>query len=201
MARSRDLSLVNRDEQIIAAVSEGKRSYADISREFGVSKARVSQIVQRYYEDLPDDGTRDLQRAKMEHAQEIVLAIMNGPGKRVVSPGGSPVFERNDDGTINYEKPLYDEEIKIKAALAGVTISERLARSFGLDRPKQKQKDESDEFDSAMEYMNQLIKQNKELQERLELHEISASHPEQPELYEAEVIETGKDDQASPEAA
>jgi len=180
--RTRDVALVNRDAEIVGMVRDGGHNYQEISEKFGISKARISQIVSRYYEEIPDDGSRDIQRAKLERAQEVVLGIMNGPGKRVVSPGGSPVFERFPDGTIDYNKPLYDEEIKIKAALAGATISERLARSYGLDRPRQKQKDESTEFDQAMEYVKELAKQNKDLQERLSLHEDTG-------VYEAEVIE------------
>jgi hypothetical protein len=192
MPRTRDLSLVNRDAEIIAMVAEGKYSYAQVSEKFGVSKARISQIVQRYYEELPDDGSRDVQRAKLEKAQEMMFAIMTGPGKRVVSPGGSPVFERFPDGTIDYDHPLYDEEIRIKAALAGVTIAERLAKSFAWDRPKQKEKDESSEYAEALAYMHDLADKNKEKDKQLELlqqrlEEIEGSQ----DIVEAEVVEDG----------
>lgn len=170
-------------------VAEGKHSYARISEQFGVSKARISQIVQRYYEELPDDGSRDLQRAKLEEAQRMMFAIMTGPGKRVVSPGGSPVFERFADGTIDYDRPLYDEEIRIKAALAGVTISERLAKSFAWDRPKQKEKDESGEFAEAMAYLETLSKENKEKDRRLELlQERLAEIEGDKDIVEAEIV-------------
>lgn len=189
MPRTRDLSLVNRDAEIIAMVAEGKNSYAQISEKFGVSKARISQIVQRYYEELPDDGSRDLQRAKLEKAQEMMFAIMTGPGKRVVSPGGSPVFERFPDGTIDYDHPLYDEEIRIKAALAGVTIAERLAKSFAWDRPKAKEKDESDDVKAMMDYVEQLARQNKELASQAEVLQEQLARHENTDVVEAEIIE------------
>jgi len=190
MARTRDVSLIDRDARIVAAVAEGKRSYQEISEEFGVSKARVAQIVKRFYEELPDEDARHAQRAKLEEAQRVMFEIMRGKGKRVVSPGGSPVFERNDDGTINYDAPLYDEEIRIKAALAATTIGERLARSGAWDLAKQKQKDESPEFAEAMAYLETLSKENKDKQHQLELLQERLAQIEAGEdVVEAEVIE------------
>lgn len=186
-------------------VAEGKNSYAQISDKFGVSKARISQIIQRYYEELPDDGSRDLQRAKLEKAQEMMFAIMTGPGKRVVSPGGSPVFERFDDGTIDYSKPLYDEEIRIKAALAGVTIAERLAKSFAWDRPKQLQKDESSEYATAMAYVEEISQKNKDGQQQLELLaeqnrqlQERLTEREDKDIVEAEIVEPAEIENQDP---
>lgn len=183
MPRTRDVSLIDRDARIVARVAEGKYSYQQIAEEFGVSKARIAQIVKRFYEELPDEDARFAQRAKMERLQEEMFEIATGPGKRMVSPGGSPIFERNDDGTINYDKPLYDDGDRIKAALAAVTIGERLARSGAWDQAKQKQKDESEDVKAMMEYVQGLAAKNKELQDQLALQEEAIT-------YEVEVIES-----------
>lgn len=176
-------------------VAEGKYSYQQISDTFGLSKARVAQIVARFYEELPDDGARHAQRAKLEEAQRVMFEIMRGPGKRVVSPGGTAVFEKNPDGTLNFGKPLYDEEIRIKAALAATTIGERLSRSGAWDLAKQKQKDESPEFAEAMSYLETLSKQNKDKDEQLELLQERLRQIEANEdVVEAEIIEDHPED-------
>lgn len=170
-------------------VGEGRHSYAEIAEKHGISKARISQVIQRYYEELPDDGSRDLQRAKLEKAQEVVSAIMNGPGKPVVSPGGKQVFETDPDGNILWGKPLYDQEIKIKAALAVVTISERLSRAYALDRPKAKERDESSEYAQAMAYVEQISKQNKELTAQAEIMASQLAEHENHDVVDAEIVE------------
>lgn len=180
-------------------VSEGKHSYAEIGEKYGVSKARISQILQRYYEELPDDGSRDIQRAKLEKLQEEMFAIALGPGKPMVSPGGKQVFQTDEDGNILYGKPLYDQELKIKGALAAVTISERLAKSNAWDKRKPTEKDESSEYANAMEYVESLAKQNRELESQKEILAAKlADHEDNQDVVEAEIIE---DEENPPPAA
>lgn len=164
-------------------VAEGHKLEV-IADTFGISKARVSQINQEYHEDVTDDAYRELQRNELEYVlHDILYPMLRGPGKRLVSPSGKPVYEMSEDGkSLDMSRPIYDEYAKVDVAKAIVPLQERIAKLYALDRPKAKEKDESPEFAEAMSYVRKLAGRVKELQSRLSQYE------EDDDVVEAEVV-------------
>lgn len=178
------MSLVSRDQQIVIMKREGK-PYSEIAEHFGISKARVSQIVSRVYEDVTDDSYREGMRLDIEGKLAVLNKLIEGPGKPIVTPGGKIVCEYLDDdsGDVDYSKPLYDEFVKVDAIKTYLTALERLARQHATDRPKARQADESREFADAMVYVEQLAQENKKLMKELETF-----RPQEEDIVEAEIV-------------
>jgi hypothetical protein len=164
-----------RDAEIIEDICRGIPP-AVVAAKNGISKARVYQIIQENTSDTKDDVTRDAQRMTLEDLQQEMVEIAKGPGRRVVDVKGNLMSD--DDG-----KPLYDKELKIKAALAWASLSERLSKSYALDRPKQKETDISVEVEMAFQGIKQEQRQleieNEELRRRL---------GDDPPVYNAEIV-------------
>lgn len=172
VAKSRDLSLVSRDQQIVTMKREG-RPYSEIAEHFGISKARVSQIVSRVYEDVTDDSYREGMRLDIEGKLQVLNKLITGPGKPMVTPGGKIVCAYKDDGSgdLDYDKPLYDEFVKVDAIKTYLSALERLARQHATDRPKARDRDESQELAQAMKWVEQVAEDNKRLQKELERYQ------------------------------
>lgn len=190
MARPRSAELANRNIRIVEMASEGY-TLQQIADNFGVSKQRISQIVQENYEDITDDATRDVSRTQLEYyLNEILHPMLRGPGKRLVSPSGRPVYELDPEDpsgkTWDLDKPVYDEYAKVDVINAALKVHERLAKFYHLDRAKGREKDESAEFTEAMQWVESLVAENKRL--------ARLARVEDEITVEAEVIE---DDRAS----
>jgi hypothetical protein len=183
VARGKDVTLISRDRQIIAMKREG-RSYSEISETFGITKARISQIVAREYEDVTDDSYREAMRLDLEGKAAVLNQLIAGPGRQMVSPGGKIICNYVGDGTdaIDYSNPVYDPYVKVDAIRTYVMLQERIARMHAIDRPKAQQRDESAEFAQAMTYVEQLADENKELRKELE------ASREPSDVVEAEVV-------------
>jgi len=183
VSRGKDVTLISRDKQIVAMKREG-RSYAEISETFGITKARISQIISREYEDVSDDSYREAMRLDLEGKLAELNKLIASPGKVMVSPGGRIICHYVGDGTdaIDYSRPVYDEFVKVDAIRTYFQGAERLARLHALDRPKAKERDETKEFTAAMAYVEQLAEENKELRKEIE----AAREPT--DVVEAEVI-------------
>lgn len=178
---------MTRNSRILEMAAEG-HPHAAIAETFGISKSRVSQIISEHYEEITDDGSRDWARAILEGYLGHIQKLVNGPGKRFVSPSGRPVYEIREDGSFDFDRPLYDEYAKRELIDAGVKVVDRLSRLYALDKPKLKEKDESPEFEQAMEYVRQLASEKKELLAKLE------QYGEEPKTeFIAEVIEDDSD--------
>lgn len=173
---------MTRNARIIEMAAAG-HPLADIGETFGITKSRVSQIITEHYEEINDDASRDWSRAILENYLQTIQKLVDGPGKRFVSPSGRPVYELNEDGTFDFGRPLYDEYEKKGLIDAGVKVIDRLSRLYALDKPKIKEKDESPEFEQAMQYVRQLASEKKELLAKL------AEYGEETQTFVAEIIE------------
>lgn len=158
-----------------------------IAEDIGISKARISQIVSRVYEDVSDDAYREGMRLDIEGKLSILNKLIEGPGKPMVTPGGKIVcaYKTDGSGDIDYDAPLFDEFIKVDAIKTYLTALERLARQHATDRPKARQADESREFADAMVYVEQLAQENKKLMKELETF-----RPAEDEIVEAEIVDS-----------
>ena len=148
-------------------------SYQMVGDNYGISKQRVFQIVQEYRETVTDDSYRDYLITQTEGVLEELLRIFRGPGKQVVTPGGSLVYEKNEDGSIDYSRPVYDPYAKADIADRIFKGIDRISKAGAYDRPKQRETDQSAEVNEWMTYVEQLAAENKALREQLTSPEIT----------------------------
>lgn len=165
MPRHKSVELYDRDLRIVQMVQAGYALQV-VAGQFGITRARVSQIVSKFHEEVTDDGTRDVLRSQLEsYLTDTLHPIIRGPGQPMYSTGsGKLVLDL--DGNI-----IYDERIKIDAVNSALRVHERIAKLSALDRPKAKEKDESREIAEAMEYLQSLAAEKQELQARVTHYE------------------------------
>ena len=187
MPRSKDLTLADRDEQVIRMAAEGY-TQRQIGATLGISGARVNQIIKDARETTDDDGTRDRLAVMVDMLLQKTVVLATGAGRRMVSPSGKPVYEvdhldSRGQPVFDLSQPIYDEYATLEAMDKAVKLMDRYAKLYGLDRPRQKDKDESQEYNSALEYVRQLAQKNRELLTRLDKYERG-------DIVNAEVIDT-----------
>jgi transcriptional regulator with XRE-family HTH domain len=187
MARSKDLSLVQRDLLITERIAQGDR-LKDIALDLGLSISRVSQIHHDRREIIGDDEKREILAAKLEWVlDEKLMALMKLPPQVKVTPSGRTVYEPDMDDptgkTPDYTRPVYDYSLPIEAAKAFTTVADNLARLYGLNRPKQKERDDSPQAQEYYAWAEANVKKIKELEAKLLEAGIY------PDAVEAELVE------------
>jgi hypothetical protein len=135
----------------------------DIAEATGLSKGRVSAISARMRQELTEEATRDVQRSQLEYVlHDVLYPLLRGPGKRVISPSGRPVFELDEHGDPDYSRPVFDEYAKTDVVLAFIRTQERYSKLLALDMKKAAE-DQTAEIAEAMAYVQQLQAENKAL--------------------------------------
>lgn len=169
-------------------VNEGYR-LDEIASTFGITRARVSQINSEYHDDVTDEAERDLALAQLDYLiHDVLYPLLRGPGKRLVSPSGRPVYEVKEGQTDNrgnpvfdFSRPIYDEYARVEVVNVFLKAQERRAKFSALDRAQPREKDESQEFTEMMNWVRTLAVQNKELRAKLSQYETE-------EFHEADVV-------------
>jgi Homeodomain-like domain len=184
VSRSKSTELADRNQRIVEMIAEGYSGQV-IADNFGITRQRVSQIVQEHQEAVTDDAYRDVMRTQAEGVLDELFRIFRGPGKRMVSPGGKIICENNPDGTPDFSRPVYDEYAKVDVANAIIKLQERLGRSYGLDRVRQRERDQSEEMGEFMTWVAELDAQNKALKAQL----ANSAETSPPEILQAEIVE------------
>lgn len=182
MPRSKDLALVERNQEIVAMISAGS-SLADVAGKFGISRQRCSQIAQEYQEVISDDARRDILLTQMEGDLDILTGIIKNPGY-VVTPGGMIVCEYYDDGRVDHRgkpvpdpsRPLIDKGLQVKGIEVATRLRERISKMYGIDRVRQRERDQSQEMDEFVAYVEKMSSENAELKAQVE--KLSQSIPE-----------------------
>ena len=168
MGRTKDLSLIRRDVEIIARVARGDK-LAAIADDFGLTVARISQINHSNRDAIPDEEKRELLAAKLEFIlDDKLLALMNAPRQVKVAASGKPVYELNQYGEPDFTRPVMDDSATIEAAKAVTTAADQIAKLYGLHRRAPKHVDESPELMEWQNYVTDLVQRNKELTLMLE---------------------------------
>jgi hypothetical protein len=163
-------------------IREG-HSYQVVADTFGVSKQRISQINSEYQEQISDDSYRDMDRTRLEKLDEDLFKRFIGPDEPLVSARGL-VYEIDPATGQNFSKPVPDIRLKIELALAWTKIQERKAKLYGLDRNRQRERDQSGEMQEFLSYMTQLTDENDKLKKQVEI--LSRN------VIEAEVVDSGE---------
>lgn len=177
MARPKSTELADRNESILEMSAQGY-SQRKIASTLGISGARVNQILRESREAIDPDAARAKLGEILDEILEDAMKLAKGPGKRLVSPSGRPVYELDPDLTdhrgnpsADLTKPLYDEYARLDAIKQINEISRNYARVFGLEI-KPKEKDDSEALGEIARYMEHLEQKNRELQEKLDEREV-----------------------------
>ena len=106
------------------------------------------------------------------------MKLAKGPGRRLVSPSGKPVYELDPGNTdhrgnpgVDFTKPIFDEYARLDAIKQINEISRNYAKVFGLEI-KPKERDDSEALGEIARYMEHLEQKNRELQEKLDEREV-----------------------------
>lgn len=189
MTRTKTIEILDRDARVIEMASEGY-TQRQIGATLGISGARVNQILKAAREEMSDDSHRDRMAMVLDMLIQKAIILATGKGKRLVSPSGKPVYEldpdrinpRNGLPEFDLTKPIYDEYATLDAMDKVTRLMDRYARLYGLDKLRSRDKDESEEFQQAMEYVHQLAEERKVLLRKL-------TEYERGDVITAEVIE------------
>jgi hypothetical protein len=185
--KGKDLALVRRDIDIQDRIARGER-LADIATRYNLSIGRISQINHTTRDLIADDEKREMLGAKLDYVlNEKLLFLMNQPRQVKISPAGKPVYELDDDGHPDYERPVLDDTLTIEAAKAVTGTIDQIAKLYGLHMRKPRQVDESAEIAEWQVYMQELHAQNQELRQQLAARD---------DVIEGEIV--GEDDSAVP---
>jgi hypothetical protein len=190
---------MQRNQEIISMIRQGI-PYQQIADAKGISKQRVSQINQEYQEVVTDDAYRELQRTRLEYIQDELFKEFTEPVILVNARG--PVYElikvNTPDGpkmVQDFDKPVYDRRLKLEIIDRIIKTDERIAKLFGLERGKQRDRDQSAEQQEFLAYVQQLMDEGDQLRKRNEELARQVAMLNQPQVIEAEVIH-----EESPEA-
>lgn len=176
MARPKSTELAERDDRVLEMAAHGI-SQRKIGSTLGISGARVNQIIREAREAIDPDAARARLGEILDELLEEAMSLAHGPGKRLVSASGRPVYELDPDRMSNrgvhepdLAKPLYDEYAKLEAIKQINDITRNYANTFGLV-VKPKEKDDSGALSEIMAYMQDLELQNRQMQDKLEVLE------------------------------
>lgn len=181
MGRSKDLTLVSRDRQIVEMAAQGYTYQVIADTVGGITRQRVAQIVQEYRETINDDATREQLAMQMDGAIDILWGILRGPGKLAITPGGSIVYQKDENGKIDFSQPVYDPYAKTDVINTLIKALERQSRFRGIDRAKQKSLDQSQEMGEILAEVERIYSENAELRRKIEQMNYG--------VIEAEVVE------------
>jgi uncharacterized protein YerC len=142
--RSKDLTLISRNQQIREMKDEGRTLQA-IADTTGLSKARVGQILAQQDEEIGTDAYRAWLRAQGEAGLAKLQEILRKPPAIKVTPSGRLVYEpvlgedgiplRDNKGQFipDPSKPVHDDSVVIDAIRAFPGLLDRLSKLSGAD--------------------------------------------------------------------
>lgn len=180
MPRIRSTDLVLRDGEIARRAGEGENRRL-LAEEYGISQARISQIVLAEQDAITDDANRALLVAQLDFVKEKILEIFSRPRSPKVTPSGRLVFEplldengepipaANGKGFMDdYTKPILDDSPIIEAAKMVPNLVDRISKLQGLDKKPKDTREDTGAIESTMNYINALIAQGKSKDQELE---------------------------------
>jgi transcriptional regulator with XRE-family HTH domain len=203
--RVRSTELIVRDSEIARRAGEGESRRA-LAEEYGVSQARISQIVLAEQEEISDDANRAMMVANLFFVAENILAIQRRPRPPKVTPSGrivyEPLLDENGEPVLDHKgqplpdpaKPIYDDSPIIESAKMIPNLYDRISKLMGLEK-KPKDREDTGALESTMQYINSLISQNK-IKER-ELDDLRAQLMKA-SSYEIEMVPA--EEESSPES-
>lgn len=175
MAKS--IEMADRNARIIQMSNEG-RTLAEIGAHFGLSRARISQIINEYDSEIGDDDYRAVMRVKLESfLNDTLEPLRHGPGKPLVANGNGQWIKDE------FGNPVYDEFVKIDVINTEIRVIERLTKLYAIDKVRIKETADQSEMDRVVAFFEETLREKKELEERL------AAYEGPPQIMIADVID------------
>lgn len=147
-------------------MSNEGRTLAEIGGHFGLSRARISQIIHEYDSEITDDDYRAVMRVKLESfLHDTLEPLRHGPGKPLVANGNGQWIKDE------FGNPVYDEFVKIDVINTEIRVIEKLTKLYAIDKVKVKDTADSSEMDQVVAFFEETLREKKELEDRLALYE------------------------------
>lgn len=191
MPKDKDPALVDRNRMIREMRDEGRTMQA-IADSVGLSKARISQILEELDEEVSIGGYRAFLASQVELGLMEMVKILRKDAPVKVSAGGKVMYYPDPDDpsgrTPDFDSPIYDDAVKIDAAKALSPLVDRLSKLRGADAQRQRDEVDESEVSAEVAYIQKLISDRKMLTDKLLEHgEIVELTPYEG-FYEAEVV-------------
>ena len=166
MPRIKSTEIILRDEEIVAAARRNIPR-RDIAKKYGISEARVSQIVTRNLDPkYPDEDLRAWLLEGYFGDLQVLQEIKEGPGRAITSGKGEHVI----DATTG--EPAYDPSPRIDAVRTAAQARKNIAMLMGSEKPVQKTETDDAWTKDVQEWMREVSQQNERL--RLENERLQA---------------------------
>lgn len=191
MPKSKDLDLADRNRMIREMRDEG-RTMQVIADTVGLSKARVSQILEELDDEVSLGGYRAFLASQGELALREITKILLKDSPIKVSAGGKVMYYPDPDDpsgrTSDFDNPIYDDTIKLDAAKAMSPLLDRLSKLRGADARPQRDMIDEDAVNEEIAYVQKLISDRQRLADKLLEHGEVLDLSSYEGYYEAEVI-------------
>lgn len=177
--------MIQRDEIIAQEVGEGFPR-REVAKKYGITEARVSQIMLAHHEEISDDAVRAEAIAQLDYTLQKVMETFQRPRQLKVTPSGRIVYEplldedgeplRDNRGQFipDPSKPVYDDSPIFEAAKQVPSLLARKSQFMGLDRKAPRAVDESEAYAAQLAWAQTLAdanlavrRENEELQARI----------------------------------
>jgi len=122
--------LEGRNGSIWRAVTIYRRNYEDVADEFGISKARVAQIIQQVRESIPVTDLDAMRRESLELYAELTRRALE-----IADQAAAPIFV-GKDGTIAYDENnnvVRDYTGRLRAMETAAKFDAETRKLMGLD--------------------------------------------------------------------
>lgn len=161
MSRIKSTEIKLRDEEIVAAARRNVPR-RDIAEKYGISQARVSQIVtQNLDPKYPDEDLRAWLLEGYFGDLQVLQEIKEGPGRAITSGKGDHVI----DATTG--QPAYDPAPRIDAIRTAAQARKNIATLMGTEKPVARQVDETQELNQALEWFREASAQLRAKDDRI----------------------------------
>lgn len=184
MPRTRSTEIELRDQEIVAAARKNSPR-RDIAQKYGITEARVSQIITANLDPkYPDEDLRAWLLEGYFGDMSTLQEIKDGPGRAITSGKGDHV---RDGNTGDF---AYDPSPRIDAIRTFAQVRKNVAMLMGSEKQVSKAPEETPGLTEALEWLERTAKENEILKEQNRVLASRLAALERQDLHEAEVIES-----------
>jgi hypothetical protein len=193
--KGKDLTLASRNLKIKQMRDEAY-SMQQIADTVGLSKARVSQILEEYDEEVTAGGYRAFLAANGELALAEARKILLKESPVKVSASGKIMYHPDTDLCVpgdsrgfvpDYNRPILDDSIKVDIIGKYASLLDRLSKLRGADAKVQKDVEDSEAVQEYKQYVQQVITERGESQQLVvqlqqQIAQLTAKYETPPEV-------------------
>ena len=160
MPKQKDAQLAERNRIIVSELRFGK-SRAEVCGKYGISQARLTQIIHETAPAMPDEGARAYLAVHLEQILENLAPIARGKGRPITSGKGEHVINGE---TGDY---AYDDSPTIQANEVINRVVGTWAKLYGAEKPPPKAVETNPELADQLLFFQTQTRENLALKEQL----------------------------------